>query len=74
MSVPQNGICNKMSPAMGVTNIKRNYCRLFHSGISISKKKSDDANYSALIWLPLYNKSTAQNVKTCRFLEYLKKH
>ena len=34
-----------------ITNIKRNDCRPLRLSIS---KKSEDANYSALIWLPPY--------------------
>ena len=41
---------------MVVNNIKRKDCRLLHSGIYISlfQRKSKDANYSVLIWLPRY--------------------
>ena len=36
-----------------VTYIKQNDCRFFHSVIFF-QRKSEDANYSALILLPLY--------------------
>ena len=45
-----------------ITNIKRYDCRLFQRGFSISKKERR-LNYSALIWLSLYEASKRPHYK-----------